>query len=288
MFTPIQKRLKDMYDHFQEMVSSRQGITNQEFCDWCEAQDWRDDLGDKLQPINWGDSFRKLPIEFKKYVYGNRSGRDARYFLIKGVELDSSFFVMHLGFEKVIQAALNKKVLKLTFHRVNDPGCQMEVLVQPQHLRKYRGKTYIFGKYADVKGKLLEDRFFHLDINMLDAVSISRRKLFVEKSVFDWEAHFKDIVGIDNFDTRVVEEIYLKVKTNMLNRFLGSELGRFVKSVREAADGEEFADVVLMMKRNKELEREILQYGSDVVVVAPDKLRKDISAHIKELSEIYK
>ncbi|MCQ2974319.1 MAG: WYL domain-containing protein [Bacteroidales bacterium] len=286
MFSSIQKRHKDMYDHFQEMISSKNGITSYEFASWCKVQVWTDDLENKLPPINWNDTFRKMIVEFRNYIYSEKEGKNERYFLQKGIEITSSFYVMHVGFENIVSRSLNKNVLKLTYHHVNKPKELIEILVQPEYLRKYRGKTYIFGRYADLNGKLIDDKYYHIEMSMIDKLTISRRKKFT-KSKIDWTNHFSSIIGIDSFENRNIEDVILKVKSNMLNRFLDSDIKDFVKFVDKTCSDKGFYKVILSIKRNKELERLILSYGCDVVVESPNKLKSEIIKHVKKMSDIY-
>lgn len=287
MFTPVQKRLKDMCDHFEEMVTGNKGITQNEFDEWCKNQEWKSEYGDSMPSINFAEFFKKLRHEFKGILFTRHGDKEGRLFMQRGLRLSSSLYVMHVGIPTILQRAANKTVLKIAYHHVNDPLATVECLLQPEHFRNYNGKTYVFGRFADTKGKLWEDKHFHLDVNMIDSVSFSRRKPFA-KSGIEWEAHFEHIIGIDNFEKREVEKVVLRVAENMINRFKQSELAKYIDPGHGESCCDGYVRVTLKIKRNKELEREILWYGSDLIVEAPNSLKTSIAKHVRQLSEFYR
>lgn len=183
----------------------------------------------------------------------------------------------------VIYNSINKQCLRITYHTYN--GKKTEYLFHPEFLKQFNTLWYAFGMASDLDGNNLKLSKF--DILNIDTIEVAAKD-FVKSSVDNYLEYFYDIVGVENYEKRKVVEVKLLVKSNMLARFKNNPMHEsFVVLRNEPSSMKGYVNAKIEVKLNKELERKIISYGNDVLVVSPKELRDNIAGQVRKMNGFY-
>ena len=170
-------------------------------------------------------------------------------------------------------------------------------MFHPEYKRIYNDNFYIYGIAFDTneqKYDIVNDRpdnnllFTQLNVNLITHIRALDDKDFIKTfdSPTEWDTHFEYVLGIDPIPNREPIEMMLYVKNEFKSRFNHLPLARFIISETKS-DISGYALITLKIKHNRELERVLLSYGSDILVKSPDKIRKIVAKAIKKLNIYY-
>lgn len=147
--------------------------------------------------------------------------------------------------------------------------------IHPYYLKQYNNRWFVLGynsKYDDLS-------FIALDrIESLSKADIP----FIENKNFDFEDYFKNIIGVSIEENKTIEHVLLKFTPNRLPYVLSKPLHSSQK-IENRREGIISINVI----PNKELVSELIWFGSDVEVLAPDSLREKIKQKIAEMHKKY-
>ena len=286
MLSEAQTREQAMYDFFQQKALDG-GITSSEFGAWIE----RSPLIKKFC-TNPKARFRKIVEEFAPLL---RKVRDSRYqrIFIDNV-LDTSLYFKHIGLEKILTQSLGKQVFLITYKVFAPSTGECQITFHPEYRRTYNGHFYIYGKVFkdgkqyDIVNGCATETFTQLNINRITRIEVLEGEPFQKtfKSSSEWENFFEYVLGVDPIQPREPIDLLLYVKDNYKPRFENDPLSRF-KTKELHSDKEGYSLLSLKIKQNKELERQLLSYGNDVLIHSPEKLRKKLAKEFKKLNEYY-
>lgn len=201
---------------------------------------------------------------------------------------------LELNYFADLYNAINCYGLKVEYHLMSDADCQYTVVLYPEFLKQYNNSWYVFGAARDLaSGKFLdcnrklhdEPEVFRLDVELIDSVEQCGAG-FVATGV-RYKDYFENIIGVDNIN-REVQEVRLLVKNTMLDRFETNLMhDSFCIYPDEKSPVEGYSVAKMVVKHNKELERKLLSFGSDLIVVSPKKLRDTISKEYQKINDLY-
>jgi predicted DNA-binding transcriptional regulator YafY len=170
----------------------------------------------------------------------------------------------------LFNAIVNERVLTVTYQDFKSKE-SYEITFHPYYLKQYNSRWFCFGMNA-------ENRFpnWNLALDRID--SIVETGLKYQPCDIDWEEYFYDIIGV----TRPVEGEL----TDIVLRFI-PDAAPYVTtkplhpSQRQKTD-ESGLEVRLKVIPNFELEKLIISFGEQVVVVSPLFFRDRISQRLKQ------
>lgn len=148
-------------------------------------------------------------------------------------------------------------------------------VIHPYYLKQYNNRWFVIGynsKYDDLS-------FIALDrIESLSKAEIP----FVENKYFNFDDYFKNIIGVSIEENKKIEQILLKFSSERLPYVLSKPLhnSQRIENRREGI-------ISIKVIPNKELVSELIWFGSDVEVLAPDSLREEIMQKISEMHKKY-
>ena len=99
---------------------------------------------------------------------------------------------------------------------------------------------------------------------------------------FDFEAYFRDIIGVSIEKDKEVAHIRLKFSPSRLPYVISKPI-HHSQYVENEAEGIMTLDVI----PNKELISELIWFGEDVEVLSPDSLREEIKEKIARMYQKY-
>ncbi len=295
-FMDTQEREQNIYDFFQRKAMDG-GITTDDFSRYLEENPDVNNDDEGMVIITQPDArFRKIVGEFSDILTKQREGRKYRYFLGTDV-CRESLYHRHIGFKSFISNHLGKKGFSISYKKYNSDETNT-VEFYPEYKRIYNDEFYIYGIAIDndgcrfdiVKNARADNNlpFTQLNVNLITRIEILKDKKFVKTFAdsAEWNRHFEYVLGVDPILNREPEEVVLYVKDEFRNRFEKQPLAKF-KISEEKSEKKGYSLLTLKIKQNKELERKLLSYGSDVLVCKPEKIRKVIAKEIKKLNEFY-
>lgn len=159
-----------------------------------------------------------------------------------------------------------KQVILLTYKAFNSQKSTPHVF-QPYLLKEYHNRWYVFGfeEYWN------DFRIYGLD--RITEIKPEPGKKFKEPSTPP-KAYFRNIIGVTKFEDTEPEKIRLKFSKQQAPYILSQPLHES-QLVEEA--NEEFTIITLNVHNSPELEILLLGWGSEVEVLEPEQLRKNIA-----------
>lgn len=190
------------------------------------------------------------------------------------VSFQSNLDLKGLGhFSKLLQAILNKRVLKLRY--VPYGKAQITATVYPYYLKQYNDRWYLI---ARVKGY---DSFAHYALDRIN--SFEEIALPYKEAEVDFSEYFDDVIGVTVPDGDA-EDIVIKVTGKRFNYIRTKPLHLSQRIIEEA---EGYAIISINVKVNKELESLILSFGDDMEVISPTSFRDRIAENIQAMNQRY-
>ncbi len=288
--TETQEREQKIYGFFQQKAQNG-GITSEEFCRWV-SDNMSVDLGKNYDSES---RFKRMVKEFAEIIIKEKlANRKIRYHI--NPDLEDSLYLRHLKIAHVINNAIGNHAIRIRYKMFLPKMDEKEIIFHPEYKRIYNGHSYIYGKAYDnetlynIPDDCSTDTFTQLNINRITSVEILPKKQVKFQKTFEflseWEKRFEYVLGVDPIQPREPIALLLYVKDSFKERFKNEPLFKFV--VLEApSDMKGYSLFSLKIKQNKELERQLLYYGSDVLVHLPKKLRKELAKEFKKLNDYY-
>jgi len=147
--------------------------------------------------------------------------------------------------------------------------------IHPYYLKQYNNRWFLLGYNPD---------FDDLSIVALDRIEgvVLAEMPFKRNLDFDFDAYFRDIIGVSIEKGKVVEHIRLKFSQARLPYVLSKPI-HHSQEVENEAEGIISLDVI----PNKELISELTWFQDDIEVLSPDSLREEIKEKIAKMYQKY-
>ena len=177
-------------------------------------------------------------------------------------------------FGDLLQAILNKKVLKLTYAPFGKDA--YEARVYPYHLKQFNDRWYLIAQAVgyDTLGHYALDR-----IERFEEIGMP----YVESEV-DFSEYFDDVIGVTVPERFEPVDVILRVSNNRFNYIKTKPLHL---SQRVIGEDRNHTRISINVKINKELIALILSFGADIEVLAPASLRAEIAKKIRAMNDNY-
>ena len=185
---------------------------------------------------------------------------------------------------KLFQAALEEHAVAIKVE--NYCNETYEGVLYPEFLKQYMRHWYVFGM-MDREGEGMT-RFVRIPVNRIaDKVVVKKNKAF-KFSGEDYDDYFDDFVGVDNMDgMRRPETVVMQIKNSMVERVQMEVLGDYRFTRRPEHDAKERQGYSIKLIINRELERIILRYASDIKILQPESLVKTIKKELTKAAKLY-
>jgi predicted DNA-binding transcriptional regulator YafY len=172
----------------------------------------------------------------------------------------------------ILDATSNHQVLKLLYHNYKNGGRDISFILHPYYVKQFNNRWFLFGlnnEYNTISTIAL-DRIVEMEI--VDNIP------FIINEHVDFEHYFDDVVGVTiPKDDIAKEQIVLKFSKGRFPYITSKPIHNTQKTVSE-----DECIVSIEVRPNRELDAQILSYGSDVEVLESAAYREHISKIIEE------
>lgn len=180
-------------------------------------------------------------------------------------------------------AIKNKTVLKITYQGFHDTE-EKEYVFHPYILKQYNQRWFVFGYNESFE---IDQWSIPLDARLKKFEALPETSC--KNDTTDWESFFRKMVGVRNHsmtkDNPLPETVVLRFDPKRIDYFKTKPIHPFWDEfVEEGKENQVFFETVI----NLELVQQILSYGKDVEVLAPEGLRELMREQAKLLFEVYK
>lgn len=177
----------------------------------------------------------------------------------------------------VIDAASNHQPLRIEYHNYKNGGKDILFVVHPYYVKQYNNRWFLFG--LDNKRKEISN----LALDRIVSIQVATDVVFIPNETIDFECYFDDIVGVSIPKDGVEKETIVLRFTKARFPYITSK--PIHKS--QTVINEEECTISLDVKPTRELEQQILSFGSDVEVLSPKMFREQITRKIEDIYKKY-
>lgn len=265
---PIVVRQKKYYAYEDPDYSiTNSPLTNSDLASMAEAVEILKQFKGFSQFEEIGASVKKLEDK----IYATRNKRPPI------VEFEKNENLKGLEFLDLIYQAINKEqVLSVTYQSFTAKKPQT-FSFHPYLLKEYRNRWFVLG-YKEEKQPdytIALDRIVHLETN---------QERYLRSSTFNPQEYYQEVVGVTVNKGVPLQEVRLFVHKISAPYILTKPLHPSQQVVEQSEEG---TILTLQVRPNIELERLILSYGANIVVLAPEKLKNHILKKINNAFEAY-
>ena len=186
----------------------------------------------------------------------NLKGRDYLYQLYN--------FIIHQKCVQITYTSFEKVTTEHVFH--------------PYFLKEYNNRWYLFGL------EHTNQKIYNLSLDRITKLADVKDIVYIPDRYELARLYFKNIVGVTNKEEDTVEKIVLRCFKPRANYLQTKPLHSTQSKVNET---DSFIDFSYSLKNNPELETKILEFGSDMEVLEPSHLRKQIKSKIQRMLDLY-
>lgn len=176
---------------------------------------------------------------------------------------------------ELYQHIIDKSVMHITYQTFNSME-SLELSIHPYFLKQYNKRWYLFGWNDET------DKLYNLPLDRFVAISVTKKKYRKNKDI-NFHEYFDDIVGVTKPENAKPENIRLHFIPSFADYIRTKPISPYQKN-KNLPDGT--LEVRLKLIPNKELFYLLLSYGSQVKVVEPASLAKQIREEHMRAAEI--
>ncbi len=153
----------------------------------------------------------------------------------------------------------------------------LDIVIHPYFLKEYHNRWYVFGLEHDPRRlvNLALDRVLSLDDAKIH---------YIPNRVIDPEQYFNDIIGVTYYSGMQKEKIVLRFSSARAPYVRTKPLHPSQQILSDDSTGLTLSIHVIP---NKELQREILSFGSDVKVLEPEAVAEEVREVLQRAVELY-
>ncbi|MBK8056130.1 MAG: WYL domain-containing protein [Saprospiraceae bacterium] len=175
--------------------------------------------------------------------------------------------------DPLYKAIQDKKVLFIEYKSFKAESAQI-MTFHPWFLKEYKNRWFLFG----VKGNT--DHILNLALDRMVNVEIAENLKYRPSIIASVDEYFMDVIGVS---------VSLNVRPEIIQLWVDAANAPYIETKplhhsQEIIERNDDGSLLLSIKvqLNFELEREILGFGSSMMVISPSKLRKRIAQTIQK------
>ncbi len=173
--------------------------------------------------------------------------------------------------EPIYRAILQRQVLEIEYQsfKAKHSG---KILFHPYILKEYRNRWFVLGR------KSKDQPILTLALDRIGQINIAKQVNYFYDEHFDINEYYKNSIGVTVNSNRPVN-IHLFVDKTNAPYILTKPLHSSQQLINEDENG---IEIVIKVIPNFELEREIMGFGENMKVLAPESLRKRIQNRLSK------
>ncbi|MBL7910114.1 MAG: WYL domain-containing protein [Bacteroidia bacterium] len=193
------------------------------------------------------------------------------------IEFEKNELLKGLQFiDPLLKSIVNKKTLLISYKsfKARQP---IEITFFPYLLKEYRNRWFILGKAK--KG----DAIMNLALDRIELIADAEKEKY-QKADFDVSTYYQNAIGVSIMPNQKTDLIVLKILKEHAPYILTKPIHSSQKILKEETDGTIFSIEVIW---NFELEREILGFGEQLMILSPSRLSRKIQSRLKNTLSKY-
>lgn len=193
------------------------------------------------------------------------------------IEFEKNELLKGLQFiDPLLKSIVNKKTLLISYKsfKARQP---IEITFFPYLLKEYRNRWFILGKAK--KG----DAIMNLALDRIELIADAEKEKY-QKADFDVSTYYQNAIGVSIMPNQKTDLIVLKILKEHAPYILTKPIHSSQKILKEETDGTIFSIEVIW---NFELEREILGFGEQLMILSPSRLARKIQSRLKNTLSKY-
>lgn len=190
-----------------------------------------------------------------------------------------------MRFFPAIYRSIGKQGLLVTRHLAHYPDEQFCARLYPELLKQYKSAWYVFGVITDESGERLPGNRIPLAV-IDDVAPLPQKDYPFISSGTDYAEYFDDIVGLEYDENCTLEDVHILVRKEIFERIMSNPLHPTQKA-STLYKCPNHKCIQIKVRKNKELIRRLLSYGSDIEVMAPEHLRRSMAREFRRCSRRY-
>ena len=179
---------------------------------------------------------------------------------------------------KLYEAIKKKQVLIIDYKPFGKD--EEKYTISPHQLREYNGRWHLLGQMRDDKSTTQID----LALDRITKLEIAKDATYTNADIECYKA-YENRVGISHIKGNKPEKVILRIHSEYMFGLFTTK--PFHPSQKTLTQFDKYGEIELTVEINKELKSNILHYGPDVEVMAPEHLREEIADNIKRMGELY-
>lgn len=204
----------------------------------------------------------------------------------KSISFDADYdYMVEIDVFPDLYKSLNKNTIWLSFHPVNKPEESRQGIFSPEYIKQYRSNWYVFGMFAEDGKELVFQKIPLCNIDDYNDTD-PQKNPFIKSHIEDYNEYFDDIIGVENPENNEVETIKFRISNRMFQRLKNNPLHSSQSPCKEL-DIKGFHGMKMEVKYNIELMRIIMNYGSDMEILAPPHIRKRVIKELQKTLKLY-
>lgn len=185
---------------------------------------------------------------------------------LKGIE--------HIG--TLFNAILYKRVLSIVYQSFNSTQ-STTIVLSPYYLKQFNNRWFLFGKSNDY------DTMTNLALDRI--VSIEELDLPYQTSTLDFDEYFEDVLGVTVPEEAKLTKIIFRVAESLAPYIQTKPIHGSQKQLSK--NSKEFLFSIEVLP-NYELEKHLLAFGEDLIVIEPHDFRNKIRDRLLKSIKKYK
>lgn len=193
------------------------------------------------------------------------------------IEIEKNDNLKGLEFiDPLYQAIIQKQVIAIWYQsfRAKRPA---KIVFHPYLLKEYRNRWFVLGSKNQGKAIL------NLALDRIGEIEVLPNEKFYENAEFNSEEYFKHVIGVTVNGMRPVNA-HLLISKEHAPYVLTKPIHHTQQLISESENG---IEITIKVIPNFELEREILGFGENIKVLAPESLRNSIAERLRKASGLY-
>ncbi|MDX2174015.1 MAG: WYL domain-containing protein [Bacteroidota bacterium] len=193
------------------------------------------------------------------------------------IEFEKNELLKGLKFiDPLLKSIVNKNTLLITYKSFKSRQ-PIEITFFPYLLKEYRNRWFILGKAK--KGNSI----MNLALDRIEHIVITERDKY-QKADFDVSTYYSDAIGVTKMPNQTPQLIVFKIEREHAPYIITKPIHPSQKILKEDSDGTIFSIEVIW---NFELERELLGFGEQLIILSPRRLSKKIQTRLKNTLSKY-
>jgi len=192
------------------------------------------------------------------------------------ISFESNIDLKGLHFLKpLFNAIINERVLLIKYKDFKSLE-SYNIKFHPYYLKQFNGRWFAFGLNSDN-----QVQNWNLALDRIEDLIETNMKY--EPSVIDWEEYFYDLVGVTRVDGVKTQEIVFRFSPEVAPYVITKPLHPSQKHKNESNGLEVKINVI----PNFELEKLILSFGEQVIVISPQGFKERIANRLNSARSLY-